>query len=414
MGKRRSPGDGTLYRRADGMWIGGIEMPPGPDGKRRIKRVSSKNRNIAAAKLRKLQGDMAAGLVPTAPSTTVGRWLDYWAADILPHRKVKPGTIYQYELTIRRYLAPAIGSLRLDKLTPADMRSLYVTLTEEVSGRAAQKAHQVMSLALEAAVRDGVLGYSVMDRVDKPAHTADEGQAFTAEQAMHIIRTAEQLQDPMWAARWALGFLTGARESEILGLQWTYVNLDKATVDISWQLQRLPKKHGCGNRLNGSYPCGMAKPSFCPDSAWRVPAWMEFKQIHKTLCLTRPKTKSGRRIIPLVPSLVNILRALQVQDGLNPHGLVFHYPDGRPIDQERDQRAWKQLLNEAGLPHTRQHSIRHSTATLLLEAGVDSHIVQAVIGHSDIATTRGYQHVNIELAKQAWAPLSALVTNEYE
>jgi integrase len=118
---------------------------------------------------------------------------------------------------------------------------------------------------------------------------------------------------------------------------------------------------------------------------------------------TRPKTRAGTRLIPLVPALVDILRQLD-RDG----PLVFHL-DGKPISQEVDQRAWKDLLIAANVPHAPQHSIRHSTATLLLEAGVDAHIVQSVIGHSDILTTHGYQHVSLDLARQAWGSLAAIM-----
>lgn len=411
-GKRRSPGDGTLYKRADGLWVGGVELPANPDGKRRIKRVTSKNRNVVLQKLRALQAALAAGAIPTAPSTTMQRWLEYWFSDILPHRTsagspLKPATIDGYERTIRRYLIPYIGAKRLDRITPAEIRALYQTLTEVVSSRAAQKADQVLRLAVKAAIREGVVYANVMDRVDKPGHIAKEATSFDAKTAMHIIETAVTTRGAMWGARWAFGFLTGARESEILGLERDRVDLEAGIVDISWQLQRLPRKHGCGQPVEGKHPCGFTRPAYCPDTQWAFPRG-DYRECVGTLCWTRPKTKAGRRLIPLVPELVDILRRIE-HDQPNPHGLVFHNPDGRPIDQEQDQKAWKQLLIDAGIPHTNQHTIRHSTATLLLEAGVDVHVVQSVIGHTDIATTRGYQHVNMALAREAWGNLSALL-----
>lgn len=400
--KRRPSGDGTLFKRADGLWVGGVELPPGPDGKRRIKRVTSKSRNEVLRKLRELRGEVAAGRIPASSSTTVTAWLTYWQDDILPTRPVKAGTVYSYRLTIRRYILPYIGNKRLDKLTPADLRSLYAELTNKISGRAAQKADQILRLALKAAIRDGVIIANVMDRVDKPTHRAKPAHVFNAATAMHIIRTAEQTQGQMWGARWAFGFLTGARESEVLGLEWDRVDLNRKFVDISWQLQRLPCKHGCGEPVNGVYPCGLGRPSYCPLTQWDIPLSMEYRRCSGTLCWTRPKTKAGRRLIPLVDPLVDILHNL---DG---ETLVFHL-GGKPIDQERDQKSWKQLLVDAEVPHAPQHSIRHSTATLLMEAGVDGHVVQSVIGHSDIITTRGYQHVDLELARRGWANLEGLL-----
>lgn len=49
--KPRGPkGEGSLYRRANGLWVGRIELPPGPDGKRRYRSVSSMDRDTAQRK----------------------------------------------------------------------------------------------------------------------------------------------------------------------------------------------------------------------------------------------------------------------------------------------------------------------------------------------------------------------------
>lgn len=406
---RRGVGDGTLFKRADGYWVGGVELAPGADGKRRYKRVVRKSRNECVNALRDLKKELAAGRIVAGKSVTVDKWMAYWLSDILPHRGVKPGTLSTYRTTSRLHIVPNLGAKRLDKLHPSDIRGLYVHLQDTVGGRCAQKADQVLRLALNAAVRDGVLGVSVMDRVDKPAHNAKPATVFAAPTALHIIATALQTQGDMWGARWALGFTSGARESEILGLEWSRVDLERATIDISWQLLRQQKEHGCGQLVDGAYPCGMKRSSFCPGAHWKFPAGMEWRECTRTLVWTRPKTKAGTRVVPIIPAMVDALRALRTTDTVNPHGLVFHHPDGSPFSQDQDQKMWKKLLVAADVPHAPQHSIRHSTATLLMEAHVDSHVVQSVIGHSNITTTRNYQHVDLELARRAWANLGALM-----
>lgn len=409
MTQRRAPGDGTVFKRKDGYWVGGIELPPGADGRRRMKRVVRKDRNECLAELRKIRDAAAAGQIATASSPTLGKWLDYWLTSILPHRSVKPGTVTSYRNTVRLYLLPELGAKRLDRIEPADIRDLYSGLQRRVSGRAAQKAHIVLNLAMKAAVRDGVLGRNVMDRVDKPKHTPKPGQAFNARMATHIISTAIESQGRMWGARWALGFTTGARESELLGLEWDRVWLDTdPRIDISWQLQRQQKVHGCGEPVDGKYPCGKVRVSFCPGAYWDFPSWMEWRECEGTMVWTRPKSRAGQRLIPLIPEIVPVLRELRAIVP-NPHGLVFHHDDGRPFAQDLDQKQWKALLVAAGLSHVSQHSVRHSTATLLLEYGVDPHITMSIIGHTDIAVTRGYQHVNLDLARQAWGSLGSVM-----
>lgn len=395
-----------MFKRADGLWVGSVELSPGSDGQRRQKRVTAKNRNDAIQKLRKLQAAAAAGQIPTAPSTTVSRWMEYWISDILPFRDIKPRTVIDYEGLVRRQIVPYLGVKRLDRLAPADIRAMYADLIERGNGRTAQKADQVLRLALKAALREGVIGVNVMDKVDKPVHKKKEGTAFDSRTAMHIIATAVEVQGPMWGARWAAGFLTGAREAELLGLEWDRVDFKRGHLDISWQLQRRQKVHGCGVAVDGKWPCGRIRPGWCPETQWRFKG--TFRPCSGTLVWTRPKTTAGFRVIPLLPELADILQQIR-GDEPNPHGLVFHLPDGRPINPELDQKAWAQLLKAAEIPHAGQHSIRHSTATLLLDAGVDVRIIQAVIGHSDLAMTREYQHVNLEMARQAWGNLAALL-----
>lgn len=406
---RRTRGDGTLFKRTDGYWVGGIELPAGPDGKRRHKRIVRKNRNDVIAALRQLKVNLDAGKITTAKATTLTKWLDYWVEEILPHRDIKPGTSYSYKSTIRLHIKPHIGAKRLDKLHPSDFRGLYVLLQKTVSGRAAQKADQVLRLVIKAAVRDGVLAANVMDRVDKPAHNAKESTAFSAATTMHIIETAFATQGDMWGVRWALGFFTGCRESELLGAEWDRVNFDQALIDISWQLQRMQKQHGCGPVTANGYPCGLKKSAYCPSSYWEFPPSMVWRECENTLVWTVPKTKAGTRIVPLIPPALELLRALKATDINNPHGLVFHHPNGKPLTQDQDQKMWKALLEAAGVDHVPQHTIRHSTATLLLESGADTHVIQSVIGHTEVSTTRGYQHVNLELARRAWGNLSQIM-----
>ena len=407
--KRRGAGDGTLFKRADGYWVGGVELSPGPDGKRRLKRVVRKSRNECIAALRTLKRELDAGRITGARSTSLSKWLQYWIADILPHRGLAPGTTTSYTNTVRNHLIPRIGATRLDRLQPADIRALYAGLQDDISGRAAQKADQVLRLALKAAVRDGVLGVSVMERVDKPSHTARDGTAFPAAVSMRIIETAVAVQGDAWGARWALGFTSGARECELLGMEWDRVDLEHGLMEVSWQMQRMQKTHGCGPAVDGVHPCGMKRSSFCPGAHWRFPPGMVWRECEGTLVWTRPKTRAGVRIIPLIPAMVEVLRGLRNCDGFNPHGLVFHHDSGSPFTQDQDQKAWRSLLKSAGVPHAPQHSVRHSTATLLLEAGVDAHVVQSVIGHSTVAMTRSYMHVDMELAQRAWSNLSPLM-----
>jgi hypothetical protein len=123
MPQRRPPGDGTLHKRADGIWVGALEVPTN-DGKRRRKTVSSRDRGEALRKLRELRKQIHAGHIPTTSSTTVSAWLAHWL-DTIAGPQIRPMTYRSYEQVIRLHIAPHIGNIRLDRLTAEDIRRMH-------------------------------------------------------------------------------------------------------------------------------------------------------------------------------------------------------------------------------------------------------------------------------------------------
>ncbi len=402
---RRTKGDGALYKRADGMWLGRVELPPGEGNKRRYKYVSSKDRNAAIRELKKLRAEVDAGRIPVTGSTTVQKWLDHWLQTI-HGPKLRPGTRDDYARTIRLHINPHIGGRRLDKLTPAHVRQMHTAIE---SSRTAQLAHVILQRALKDAGREGMLSRNVAEIADKPAHTVAQREPLTAEQAKQLLRSAIDTKDPM-ATRWAAAFLIGARLGELLGLQWSRTDLGAGIVDLAWQLQDLEQSHGCGPRhSDGSWPCGRQRVGYCPARHWDLPRGFEHQILHRSLALTRPKTKAGTRIVP-VPAPLWAMLQQHPHGEVNPHDLVWHHADGRPIHPRDDYDNWQAALKTAGLPPAPRHVARHTTATLLLQAGVPEEIRMAILGHSSVTATRGYAHIDQALTRKAMTALDDLLS----
>lgn len=79
---------------------------------------------------------------------------------------------------------------------------------------------------------------------------------------------------------------------------------------------------------------------------------------------------------------------------------LFLSRTGRPLDRNRLWQIVTTLARRAGLPHTHPHMLRHSFATHLLSGGADLRVVQEMLGHSDIATTEIYTHVDRSRLKE--------------
>lgn len=411
MPRRRAPGDGGLFKRADGMWTGSVEIPSA-DGKRRQKRVYAKNRNDAKRKLDDLRDEVRRGVIPVSSTTTVAVWLRYWV-DEIKKPKVRPNTYDWYEEAIRLHIIPNLDSrMKLKALTPADIRHMLEQIA--TSGNR-QRAHKTLNLALRAAVIEGIVGRNVAEAVDKPEHVKQLRGALTAAAAKHAIRTAIALEasrdetTPALATRWVAAFLTGARPSELIGLEWDRVDLDSGVFDLAWQLQQLDRAHGCGDPDSGRFPCGKKRPTFCPQARWDLPTAFEYRECRGALLWTKPKTVAGTRVVPIVEPLRVMLTQHRELDGPNPHNLVWHRTDGAPLTRHDDGAQWKAVLEAAGLPHVDLYAARHSAATLLQELGVDEPTRMQIMGQSSAAAHRGYIHVDQTQTRAALGKLEQLL-----
>jgi integrase len=391
----RAKGEGSIsQRKSDGIWYGSIEVTPDENGKRRRRYVYAGDYRSAVAKLEELKSESADGL-QLDRNITVTKWLDYW----LPHvhkERIRPSTYKDYGYTCEN-IARVIGHKKLNELTAADVRRMATSIGR--GERRAQKAHIVLNRALKDAVAERIIRHNPCDAVDAPDVQAGDREALTVGQVHTILTYAAKHCNQMEAARWLFAFLTGTRQGETLGLTWDRVELQSGAVDITWQLQSIKRAHGCGDAVEGRRPCGKMHGGRCTDPDWDVPVKFEYKPLHASLALTRPKSESGKRWVPIIEPLRLALSTLHDLDvGANPHNLVFHRVDGRPVDPKDDSEAWHALLRGAGIIGPTDtlplHSTRHTTATVLRAAGADEQTRMEILGHASAEVTRVYAHAD--------------------
>ncbi|OYN80402.1 tyrosine-type recombinase/integrase [Mycolicibacterium sphagni] len=396
--KKRAPrakGEGSIFQRKDGMWVGSVEAAPGPNGERRQKRVYAKDHRALVAKLDELKLDNADGLNLNR-TITVAKWLDYWLPNIQKSR-VRPTTYRDYGHTVTN-IANTIGHKRLADLTAADVRRMHALIGK--GERRTQKAHIVLGQALKDAIADGLIKRNVTDAVDTPEYVAGEREPLSAIDVHKLLAYADANRNRMESTRWKLLFLTGTRQGESLGLTWDRVDLEAGAMDISWQLQQLRRAHGCGDRHgDGTWPCGRKNGGHCTNPQWDTPVKFEYQPLHASMALTRPKSKAGQRWVPVIKPLQIALTELKEADiGPNPHNLVFHRANGAPVIPNEDSRAWHALLRDAGIIGKDEtlplHTTRHTAATVLRAAGADEQTRMEILGHNSPEVTRIYAHAD--------------------
>lgn len=382
--KQRSKGTGSVYKNSRGQWIASIEAGWSQRGTRR--RITLKARTEAEVRSRLAEAQRritAEGTTTwTCGSITVKRWSDRWLA----HRQriIRPGTYVSDRSAINRWIIPTIGHLRLDSLTPADIRK--VAATQEQAGLALstmQRTHAVLAKILSDAVAEG---YPIPQRARETANPGigpSPRQSLSVEAARKILAVACARPD---ASRWVAALIEGLRPAEALGLTWEMVDLESETITLAWQLKSLPYVEFRQ-----------------PDSGFRVPRGFESRQLCGAYHLVRPKTRAGSRVIPIVPWLTEALTEWAKVAPPSPFGLVWPAEDGRPRSAGVDRRQWYEIAEEARatvtLPNgsTRRpllYEARHTAATLLLANGTDETTIKAVLGHSSVLSTQSYLHAD--------------------
>ena len=321
-----------------------------------------KTRKEVATKLVKAVSNREDSLTFDARNLTLDTYLDLWLRDSVQDT-VRLTTYQGYERIVRLHIKPMLGRIKLDKLTPIHVRSLYRERLEAgLAPRMVQLVHTTLHKALKQAVNDGLIPRNVTEAVKAPRPVKKEMRPLSPMQARSLLEAArrERLE-----SLYALAVTTGMRQGEILGLKWEDIDLKAGTLQVR---RTLSTATGGGVKFGD------------------------------------PKTARSRRNIR-VPKLALVSlkshRKAQLEERMKLSGLwqdydlVFTTGVGTPLSRaDLITRSFKPLLRSADLPDIRFHDLRHTCATLLLSRGVHAKLVQELLGHSTIAVTLDtYSHV---------------------
>ncbi|MFE7566112.1 tyrosine-type recombinase/integrase [Streptomyces sp. NPDC057539] len=406
----RASGDGTVYQRKDSRWeAAGYVLAPG-NTRRRV-RVYGTTRKEALAKLTEKIAASNRGLPVPSAQGSVAAYLTYWLENVAVHH-LRENTHTRYTACVNRYLIPCLGKKKLTKLTAKDIRTWLNQLRTTcqccahgidarrdkprccATGQCCHKLlspltltyiHSVLKSALEHAVREEEIPRNVARNVRTGTPRPRRFEPLTADEARQFLTAARRHR---LHALIELALHTGLRKGELLGLRWEDLDLEQGTAAVRRTLQRtstgglttLPTKTRASERR-------IALPARCLQSL----------KHHLEQQRERKREATGTTW----------------QDD----GHVFTTPQGGPIDPTNLSRAFNTLLRKAGLRRIRFHDLRHSTATLLLEQGVELVVIKELLGHAHIGVTATvYAHVRLRLQRDAIDTLSAALggPSDYE
>ena len=225
--KQRGNGEGSIYKRKDGYWVGQylVYTAKGP----KYRYLYAKTRAAVAEKLTKAMAERDGGFVFDANNLKLGEYLDQWLNNSV-RDTVRQRTWERYEQIARVHLKPALGRVKLKNLTPTQVRGLYRSkLDAGLSPRTVQYVHTALRKALKDAVADGLLPRNATDGIKAPRPKKKEINPLSPEQTRAFL---DAVFGDRLEALYVLAVHKGLRQGELLGLKWDDVDLKGGTIQV--------------------------------------------------------------------------------------------------------------------------------------------------------------------------------------
>lgn len=344
--------------------------------------------DLAAAQLQLAvtQGDV---IPPQYQSVTVADFAEIWMRDhVLPN--CEPSTAKNYRFFLDSRILPALGAVKLNKLTPIAITRFINEVREDdartsaipadqrarkadrerpapeprkLSPRTVRHYYDCLNYMLNKAVFWQYIPRNPMDHVVRPKVKKARPHFLDDAQAVALLRCLAEEESLPFRCAVLLALLCGLRLSEVGALELRDVDWDGCAIDIRRALKYTP--------ATGSY-------------------------------VGDPKSEAGLRTIDLPAGMMALLEetrkyheeaAAFLGDRWRGCGRIVSAWDGTPLHHDTPSKQFRRFADRNGFQGVRFHDLRHTHASLLLADNIDAVAVASRIGHEDASTTlRYYAH----------------------
>lgn len=371
MAKKRLNGEGSIYKRKDGRWVGAYTDPL---TKKRGYVYGKSQKEVKERIKEKMEQ-----VVEEEAEETLADWVKYF---LYTYKQIelKQSTfgsyLYLYSLHIEN---SDVGKKKLTEVTANDLQSFYNKKVEEgYNSKTIRHMQILINSALKQAERVGNIKDNPNRHTILPKKQKFEAKILKKEDVVKIIKEgkAEKIYPLVITC-----VTCGLRKGEILGLKWENIDFEKRQIHITGSLCRIMQEADRDGKRVSTY---------------------------KVLA---PKTKSSIRTIPMMEVTYEALlmqKARQEQDkrkwkgDYENEGFVFARPNGMYMSPREVNNYFHKMLDKYHIERIRFHDLRHTYASIMLEAGVPAKVTQELLGHSTITTTLDiYTHVSEQAKDEA-------------
>jgi integrase len=384
--KRRERGTGAARQLPSGRWQARFR---GPDGVMRPAPITFDTKLDADAWLKGQTSDVNRGMwvAPEpggghGPVPTLTVYSDQW----LLTRRLKPRTAHEYRKLLDAHILPALGNARIDRISPATVRTWYASLNDGTPTRKAH-AYSLLRTIMNTAHSDDLLPKGNPCRI-RGAGQSPPAQHRAKNATMADLAAVCEVLPDCYTALVLLAAWCALRIGELTELRRKDIDLDEMVVWIRRGVTYIP---GGEERGRGTWHVG------------------------------EPKTRAGMRPVAIPPHLEPVLRHhLAAFTGKRQDSLLWTHPNRRDrsstgrFDEHLSQSAWNFTWRQArvaiGRPDLRFHDLRHTGATLAAASGATIKELMQRLGHTTPRAAMIYQEAAQERDKAIAAALSEFAT----
>jgi integrase len=254
------------------------------------------------------------------------------AARFLEEGTLRASTVKMYSGLLHAYLLPRFGDLRVDHLCRQDILQFQLEIARTVSASRANKVISLLRSVMKWCLVQRLLSQNPCNGVRRLQESRPKIDPFTKCELESILSEVPPHYCPLFTClAW-----TGARPGELYALRWKDVDFERAEINID------------KGRVFGQEDL--------------------------------PKTYRSNRVVPMLSPVKQALLTLARENEHQPNDYVFTRMNGRPINKHLNH-LWKAAVGRAGERHRPSYQLRHTFASLCLEAGVDPAWLANVLGH---------------------------------
>ena len=316
-------------------------------------------------------------------------------------KALAPKTEMRYRQMFNLRIKDYFNRFKIEKITPLDIDGFFIQLREMprmdgksgvLSEQTVQHHYRLMQSLFNFAYKKDIIKSNPMDKTEKITVNREERPHYDSSQAAGLLELMDRENvDLKFKAAVTLALASGCRLGELAGLAWSHVNFDNNTIYIENEAQYLNKIDRA--KILKKYPN------------------THLDLLDRNIIIKPPKTKRSKRLIPINPDAMEVLKEYKHYQKLMKMELGSQWKDTDWVFKEETgdlmhpltiTKWFTKFRRKHNLPELTFHGLRHSHGSILLENGEDIATVSKRLGHSSTDTTgRVYLHSSDTVSRRA-------------